>query len=209
MAARLIFTGPSIEAKRLQMTPATMTATVPLGQAVAIQNADVIAMASAERAAFRAAGTGSDQGLLAGLGHAIVDPPSSAARASRRRDNAWERAHAALARQSVDTAAPFPLGVSSVSRITWPGLSLAPSATEPTPAMSSLATALAWRAASIDWPKRPSTIRASALSKCAEARMPSAVAKSVTNRARSAARPPKSRAGFVAASAKRSARQIS
>jgi hypothetical protein len=84
-AAKLIFSGRSIEASRLRTTAAMTTAVGPDGQAVANQNADVIATAVAERSSVRPAAIGSYQSLRAAVGVAPLDLRSRTTQALRSR----------------------------------------------------------------------------------------------------------------------------
>src|SRR3984893_7396570 len=79
-AAKLIFSGRSIQASRLQPTAGLTRAVGPDGHAVSNQNADAIATASAERSPVRAAAIGSDQSLRAAVGEG---PPALRARATQ------------------------------------------------------------------------------------------------------------------------------
>src|SRR5258708_4512233 len=85
--ARLILTGCSRSPNKLHMVAATITAIVPFGHAVTIQNAEATATTRAERIPVRAAATGSDQKPRPASSSAAV-PWSKAAAAARRRTTA-------------------------------------------------------------------------------------------------------------------------
>ena len=110
----------------------TTTAVGPFGQAVTNQKADVIAIASAQRIAVRAASTGSDQKPSATFGAGRSSPRSKAVTDCRSRARARATACSSVARTSVDTTAPFPAGVSFASEINSRRLVVAESGIGPT-----------------------------------------------------------------------------
>ena len=116
MRPKLTFTGCSIPPSKLHTIAAMMTAIGPLGHAVAIHKAEVIATASAERTPVRAASTGSDQRPRPAYRPSTGAPLSKAASALRSRTAASARSRISAPQTSRRTTAPFAGGVSGELR---------------------------------------------------------------------------------------------